>query len=135
MENYQQFKARQQKELDALPMRFAFSDRQLDEALQSLGATKEDVFSLGGGCIIRKTDSDLISKTFDRFSAERQEAYKNADFLVEAIEYELGNHEYCITRDTADTVRALDLNLKDEHVAKCLNIAVKQYRTKENERE
>ena len=51
------------------------------------------------------------------------------NFLIDAIEYELGNHEYCITHDPEQTLNALGIDLEnnDERVVGCFEIAKKNY--------
>ena len=47
---------------------------------------------------------------FDRIDKELTKYLKNDEFLESAFEYELGNHEYCITYDIIETFDALDIS-------------------------
>ena len=99
MENYNQMKSRHQKAVDNLPMYFAFGDRQFNELREKLGFETEEemlnnVFTLGAGSIILKKDKELVMNTFEQNSKEMEKAMKDDDFLLSAVEYELGNNEY-----------------------------------------
>ena len=112
---YVEFKEKRQKEINELPMYFAFSDKQFNELMVKLGYNDENVFlndimSIGGGSIILKKDKELVMNTFDRIDKELTENFKNDEFLESAFEYELGNHEYCITYDISETLDALDIS-------------------------
>lgn len=124
---YTELSARQQKEVDAFPMQFAFSDKQLQDGLERLGATKDDVVGIGGGGFIRKSDSDAFFELFKRHTLEMAEALRDDDFMLDAIEYELGNHEYCITYDPEPALSAVGVSLDDERVAKLFPVAKKNY--------
>ena len=63
----------------------------------------------------------------DRHASELEDAFNADTVLIEAIIYELGNHEYSYTYDPTDTIEALDLNMDDERVVKCFQVAKKQY--------
>ena len=128
---YHEFKEKQSKELNDFPMAFAFSDEQYKKALQKLNVkeeeAKEKLFSIPGGGMIRKSDSEAFNNMFKKHNSELQEASKNDDFLINAIEYELGNHEYCITYDPDDTIAVLHLNMDDDRVNRCFVIARANY--------
>ncbi|MFH2047785.1 MAG: hypothetical protein ABIK92_21880 [Pseudomonadota bacterium] len=125
--NYQEFKIEQRKDVDSFPIVFAFSQKQLDEGLAKLGVTLNEVFRLPSGGFIRKTDSKAFHELLDRLDRKLSEALLDDDFLLEALEYELGNHEYCITYDPVPTLNALDLSLDDERVARLFSVACKKY--------
>ena len=42
-----------------------------------------------------------------------KEARSNDQFLYDMFDYELGNHEYCITWDVSDTLEALGITEKE----------------------
>lgn len=109
LETYNQLKSRQTKELNQLPLAFAFNGEQLQQALIKLGArSKKDVTSIGGA-IVHRFDVDFIYTTYFRHDKELEEAKKDDKFLYDMVYYELGNHEYCITNDFEDTFRACDI--------------------------
>ena len=127
MENYSDLKVRQSQELNDFPVSYAFSDKQLLEALTKLDAEKADVCTLGAGTVIKKTDVKAFNAMFDRHSAEVKAAFTDNEVLIEAIVYELGNHEYCITFDRTDIVDALSLDMNDDRIISCFLKAKKQY--------
>jgi len=119
-EAYQTMKNRQQRELDALPIKFAFSDKQFKKALAEMGLTIDDTHLLirvPGGGFMRKTESHLLKETFTRHEQELQAAIEQdpdgSGFIFEMFDYELGNHEWCITHDTEPALDALGMNLDD----------------------
>jgi len=114
--SYLELKRKHQEEVNSFPMAFAFSKKQFIEAMEKLGLQETDtnkVYSIGGGGMIRKTDSGRMSEMVDRQYSEMQEARKDAQFLFEMFDYELSNHEYVITYDTADTLRALGITQEE----------------------
>ena len=124
---YNELKETHQKELNAFPMAFAFSNEQFKKGLEKLGVTKEDVLSIAGGGFIRKSDAKAFSDLFLNQDMAMVEAFKDDAFLTDAIRYELGNHEYCITYNPSDAMDALGLSLDDERTAECFKAARKQY--------
>ena len=117
-------------------MYFAFSDKQFNELMIKLGYDDENVFlkdimTIGGGSIILKKDKELIMNTFDRIDKELTENFKNDEFLESAFEYELGNHEYCITYDISETLDVLDISYDEykmsERIKKIAKKAIKKY--------
>jgi hypothetical protein len=108
-ETYMQMKKRFEEELNAFPMTFAFSQRQLDEALVKLGATLEEVCSFPSGGVLRKTDVKALLALFDKHDKERQATFEDDATLVEAMRYQLGNHEYGFTGDPEPALRALGI--------------------------
>ena len=133
---YTELKERQQAETNALPIHFAFGDRQLKEKAEELGFETvdemiENVTGIGAGGFVLKNDLDLILNTFKRHSEEMGEALKDDDFLKEAFEYELGNHEYIITYDVSDALRPLGITYEEyqtsERYQNIMKKAVKNY--------
>ena len=133
---YIEFKERQQAEMNALPIHFAFGDRQLKEKADELGFATideliENVTGIGAGGFVLKKDLDLVLDTFKRHSLEMDEALKNDDFVLDAFEYELGNHEYIITYDVSDALRPLGINYKEyeqsERYQRIMKEATKNY--------
>ena len=57
MNRYAELREKHQKEFDKFPMKFAFSDKQFKEAMESLGLTENDtdkIIGIGAGGFIRK---------------------------------------------------------------------------------
>ena len=133
---YIEFKERQQAETNALPIHFAFGDRQLQEKAEKLGFKTVDemiknVTGIGAGGFVLKNDLDLVLDTFKRHDEEMKEALKDDEFLESAFEYELGNHEYIITYDVGDALRALGITYKEyqenERYKNIMKKAIKNY--------
>ena len=95
-QEYLDFKKRQQKEFEDFPIAYAFNDKQLEEALEKLGATKEECISVfGHGDIVRRQDAKDLVKLFARHDKELKEKLKfDPEFAYEAFLYEMDNHEY-----------------------------------------
>lgn len=118
---YRELTARQQEEVNALPIKWAISNKQFDQMMAEwglkLGEAKEKLYRIGGSGFIRKADADLIYGTFDHHRAELKEAIAADEtgegFILDMFRYELENHEYCITCDYTDTVDALGLTEED----------------------
>ena len=95
---------------------FAFSDKQFNEGREKIGLKADDkkkIFSLGAGGYILKEKSKAFRAMFDRFSNRMETALRNEAFLLDALIYELYNHEYCITYDTTPALEALVLKIGD----------------------
>lgn len=138
MNSYIAMKNRHQQEVNALPIKFAFSDKQFEEGMKELGLKPTDtdkVYALVGNGFYRKTDADLIHGTFKRHKQERDDAIAadkdGTGYLFEMFEYELGNHEYCVTYDCEDAVNACGYTcaevLADPILNKALSNAVSSY--------
>jgi len=120
MEKYQQIKRRQQDEFDLLPIFWAYSNKQLEEGMQSFNLTMDDVGlinSIGSGGYCLKTDIHLFHELMARHDKEFKaciDADKTGEgFIFHMFDYELSNHEYCITHDEEPTMDALGLTLDD----------------------
>ncbi len=125
--NYIEFKQKQETELNNFPMAFAFSQKQLDKAMQKLNVTKHDeIVSIGGGGIVRKTDVQKLKTLFAKHHQERELFFTDDANLLDSLIYELGNHEYCITGDVQDTLDALGLPSGDR-VNRIICEAIKTY--------
>lgn len=132
---YSLLKRKHEKEFNEFPMMFAFDNRQFEEGMKKLGLTKDDtdkIYSIGGGGFIRKSDSKALDNLLDRHEDEMKEAIANdktgEGFIFDMFDYELGNHEYCITYDIGPTLDALDLTYEyvknNENLLKGLKLAI-----------
>lgn len=104
---------RQQQELTDFPIAYAFNEKQLEEALEKLGATKEECCTyLNMGDVMKKTDVPAFKAMLKRHTEELQNAMKNEQFAEEAFRYEMDNHEYAInwSGDDDGTVKYNDVN-------------------------
>lgn len=113
---YTELRQKQRQEVNALPIGFAFSDRQFEEMMRSWGLDPETdldkIYKAGNtGGFFNKSDAQLIRDTFSRHKKELQDAIAEDEtgegFIYEMFLDELNNHEYGYTRDTEDTLYAL----------------------------
>lgn len=138
MNKYTELKDSQQEEINAFPLGAAFSNKQFAEMMNKWGLTENDtdkIYSIGGGCYIRKSDHTAFHEMLDRHEKERKDAIA-ADttgngYIYDMFYSELANHEYCITLDLEDTIYALGLSVDeinaDNRLLRGLNKALKQY--------
>ena len=135
MKTYTEWKDEKEKEINAIPLGFAFGKDQFLKMLERMGLTeencKDNLYSLGGGGYIKKTDSHLLKEFHKKYDGEWEELKKNEQFMYEAFRYELANHEYCITYNYEDTLDCLDLTedevVKNPMLVKALSRATKDY--------
>ena len=97
---YQEWKEKNQKEFNDLPIFFAFDREQFKRAMEERGLTENDtdkIYRLGdsGGYYLR-TDSHIIKAYFEKDGDDLRELMKDHDFAVSAFRYEMDNHEYAI---------------------------------------
>ena len=93
---YEEYVAKKQREINELPFFFAFSDEQLQKALDERNATTDDIYKMSNftGAFYLKKDAQLIADYFNK-PDEFEELIKDEKFAYEAIAYELRNYEYC----------------------------------------
>jgi len=118
MNKYTQLKNKHQEEVDNFPMFFAFSNQQFEEGMKKLGldpSETDKLYKLGGtGGFYRKTDAEALHGMFNRHDKEMKQAMETDDqFIYDAFDYELGNHEYIVTYSVTDTLRALGLTMEE----------------------
>ena len=123
-ETYGQMMQRHEEEFGEFPIVFAFSDKQLEEGLEKLGATKDECTSVAGGGIIRRSDAEALNALMKRLDDELTTAMLDDEFLIEAMKYELDNHEFGYTGDWRDAVEALGIEELDERQRRCLDVAM-----------
>lgn len=139
MNRYRELMNKQQEEVDALPLGFAFSNKQFAEMMQDWGLTIEDtdkILRLPGGGFIQKKDSDKLHETLDRHDAELKSAIAgDADgtgFIYEMFLCELADHEFGYTGDAEDALDALGYTVEqvyaDERLQRGFSKAVKRIR-------
>lgn len=114
MNRYADLKQRQQKEFDAFPMQFAFSDRQFAEGMAALGLTPADtdkIYKAPGGGFYRREDGPRFKAMLDRFDRELQEAIAGDEtgdgFICDMFLCELEDHEYGYTGDPEEALDVL----------------------------
>lgn len=113
---YKELKDRQQAEVNAFPMVFAFSRQQLVEGMRKLDlppSATDQVCSIGAGGFCRKSDAPRLHEMFRRHRKELWDAIaadKNGQgFVYSMFVCELENHEYSYTGDVQDTLDALGI--------------------------
>lgn len=120
MNRYEELRNRQQMEFDALPLGFAFGDKQFKEMMEKWGLHPEKdldkIYSIGYGGYIQKKDAELLHRTRERHDAEMEAAIAADEtgegFIYEMFLYELYNHEFGYTMDAEDTLDALGYTAK-----------------------
>lgn len=116
---YTRLQDKHQEEYNALPLGFAFSDKQFEEMMNKWGLTTsgddlKKIYRLGiAGGYIQKKDADLMHEVVERINREDKEAKKDMDYMYWAFRVELANHEYCITYDPEETFDTLGVEWKD----------------------
>ena len=98
-------------------MFFAFNDEQFSEGMKKVGATsKKEIFSIGYGGFILKTQNKAFSEMLNKHDEEMKTLQADEKELIDAIAYELSNHEYCITGNPQDALDALGLDEVDPKI-------------------
>lgn len=113
---YQELRARQQAELNAFPLIFAFSDKQFEEGMHKFGLTIKDtcqMCSIGAGGYCRKSDAPKLNEMFRRHRKELWDAIKGdatgQGFIQDMFLCELNNHEYSYTGEVDEALDALGI--------------------------
>ena len=113
-QEYLDLKQRHQREVEEFPIAYAFNGKQLKEAIAKLGATKQEVTTLGYGTVIKRSDIPALDELMENHRHELKMAMKDKDFAYEAFLYEMDNHEYAINFDG------------DAEVLSCFNLVYAQ---------
>ena len=110
-------KAKHSEEMNAFEgIFFAFSTEQFIEGMEKIGLQKDqthEIYKLMAGGFILKSRSKAFREMLDRHEAEMKAFRKDQKNLLNALVYELRNHEYCITYDASDALRSLGLERGD----------------------
>ena len=96
---YLDLQEKHRKELNEFPIAYAFNDKQLQEALEKLGAKSVDecVTVMGSGDIVKKENGKPFLDLLKRQVKEVQDLLlSDADIAEAAFLYEMDNHEYAI---------------------------------------
>ena len=124
MNAYEILKGKHQKEVNELPIFFAFSNEQFDEEMKKLGLKPHETdkiyeFKNIGGFYF-KTDAEKIFGIFKQHEDELRDAIANDKtgdgFIYDMFYTELWNHEFTVDYSTESTLDSLDLT--DEMVKK-----------------
>ena len=126
--NYYELKEKQSAELNQFPICFAFNQKHFDEAKEKLGVeNNSDLRATPGGGIIKKTNVENLANLWRTQKEEMEKHMADDLFMLDAIKYELSNHEYSYTYDESDTIEALGLDIKNPRTLTILNHAKKEY--------
>lgn len=100
-DEYLELQKRHQKELEEFPIAYAFNDKQLEEALEKLGATRDECVTVfDHGDIVKRTDAKALVKLLEDQREEMlQRIRDDVEFAEAAFLYEMDNHEYAINWD------------------------------------
>lgn len=118
---YAELKARQQKEINALPLGFAFGKDQFDGMMHKWGLDpvqdRDKIRSIGYGGYVQNKDAEHFHATLGRHRAEMDAAIAadttGEGFIHDMFRYELSNHEYIYTLDAEETLDALGYTRED----------------------
>lgn len=97
-QEYLDFKKQQEMEFAEFPIAYAFNEEQLKEALEKLGATKEECVTVfGHGDIVKRENAKDLVALLERHTDEmKQKLIDDVEFAEAAFLYEMDNHEYAI---------------------------------------
>ena len=89
------------KRVNDLPMIFAFSQEQLDNALDDMGLSMKDMngdklIRMGFGAFCLKGDLGHIMSELDAVNDMKRDFIRDYEQAYDAFMYEMGNHEYHI---------------------------------------
>ena len=106
IQDYLDLIERQRKEINEFPIAYVFDEKQLEEALNKLGATKEECVSIyGHGDMVKKEDAPKFIEMLKCHVKEVQDALlADKDFALAAFLYEMDNHEYAINYSGDDDI-------------------------------
>jgi hypothetical protein len=109
MKFLQDYQEKKQTELfEAQGVFFAFSKSQYDEGKEKVGASKVNkIRSIGQGMFCLSKNADIVIESLYNIYDESIDQDVKENGIYGVITRELDNHEYCITLDIEDTVRAL----------------------------
>lgn len=98
---YTEFKDMLQKKVNDLPIIFAFSNEQLDRALDDMGLSLQDMkgdklIKMGFGAFCLKSELEHIRGELDKVDDMKRDFIKDYEQAYDAFMYEMGNHEYHI---------------------------------------
>ena len=113
---YLEIREENQKEINNFRIIFAFSNKQLTEGMEKHGLEPNEtdrLISIGAGGFILKEDRESFHKLMDRMDRRITENFNDPKFVYDMFNYELGNHEYCITYDIQPTLESLGLTIEE----------------------
>lgn len=114
-QEYLVLKKRHEKEFEEFPIAYAFNDKQLEEALAKLNATKEEVVTVfGHGDIVKRENVKALIALLERHEQELHQRLKDdVEFAEAAFLEEMDNHEYAINWSAdEDTLAAFNIDFE-----------------------
>lgn len=98
---YTEFKDMLQNKVNDLPVFYAFSNEQLDNALDDMGLSLKDmkgnkIVRIGFGAYCLKRDLDSIMSELNAVDDAKRVFIEDYEQAYDAFMYEMGNHEYHI---------------------------------------
>ncbi|MBQ3409617.1 MAG: hypothetical protein IJH12_10500 [Clostridia bacterium] len=142
---YVKLKEKQQEEINEFPIKYAFGDKQFENAMRELGLTVNDIDKVigvgyGGGFMLKEDYpkyKEMLSRQYEEIQYEILNDREGTGFIKDMFSYELANHEYGYTRELDETLIALGITYNDieenENLQKGLNLAIKDYDRAEEE--
>lgn len=130
-ETYTQLKDRHSKEFGEFKgVFFAFSNEQFTEGMKKLGLKVNNtgiasIVPMGAGGYLLKANREAYRAMVKRQREEKAAAQTDGAFLLNAIIYELGNHEYGYSYDheeALDAVGVTESELPDGLLQKAINL-------------
>lgn len=132
--SYLELKRKRQKEFDEFPMFFAFDQKDFEEGMHNLGLKPNQtnkICRFAGGGFYRKSDRSALIEMLKRFYREEKEAMKDDNYVLEMFEYEMGNHEYGLTRSDIRILEVCGIDVdefeKDARLKNLYNQAQKSF--------
>lgn len=114
MSNYRNLKNNNQSKVDSFKdLFFAFSAKQFAEGMQSLkllpGET-DKVVHIGSGGYVLKSEFPRFQSILSENQASLKSFLATKEGLLDALEYELANHEYAYTYEANEAIESLGLD-------------------------
>jgi len=110
MNIYKDFKRAAEQKLNDFPMFFAFDTEQFNEGLQKLQCTQQELTRIPHGGFIRLRDLRAYQDLWSDYEAELSALLSTTEGFVDAVYYELCNHEYALTYDAQQALNVLGLD-------------------------
>jgi hypothetical protein len=125
--DYKTFKESQSKEFNEFTyIFFAFNNEQFNEGMKRLNLKNtSEVVSIGHGGYLPKNKVKDFKDLLDKQKNDLKNFKKDQKALVDAILYELNNHEYCVTGSIESVLDVLGLD-RVEH-GEAIKKAIKLY--------
>lgn len=114
---YKDFSDMLQKMVNDLPMIFAFSNEQLDNALDDMGLSLKDMkgdklIRMGFGAFCLKSDLEHIRSELCKVDEMKRDLIKDYEHAYDGFFYETGKHEYHIRLALAEVFPESGLQLR-----------------------